>query len=85
MDATKEYGKLSANQFGRLIGKLPEMRESLRELPDVLRQTSSEKLKAVLKEGVSWAAMYELPFAHRVALGLYVIGQKDCIKEMAQA
>ena len=75
----------NAPQIRRLIGRFPEMRESMRELPQVLRTTSSEKLKTVLKGGVLWAPMYELSFAQHVALGLYVLGQKDRIAEMAQA
>jgi hypothetical protein len=59
----KEYGKLSADQFRRLIGRLPEMKESIRELPGLLRTSTFEKLRAVLKEGVFWAPMYELSFA----------------------
>ncbi len=80
--ATKEYGKLSADQFRRLIRKLPEVRAGTKELPDLLRSSTSEKLRAALDEGIYWAGFYELPFAQHVALGMFVLGQKDWLIEM---
>lgn len=57
----------------------------MRELPEVMRSASREKIRAALDEGIYWAAFYELPFAQHVALGLYLLGQKDKLLEMASA
>ena len=81
----KEYGKLTADQFRRLIGELPELRAGVKELPDLLRAASSEKVREVLKGGIYWAAFYELTFSKHVALGLYLLGQSERIVEIAKA
>jgi hypothetical protein len=44
----KEYGKLSTDQFRRLIGKLPKIWKSTKELQDELRNATPEKIRAVL-------------------------------------
>lgn len=81
----KEYGKLSSDQFRQLIDKLPEMRESMRKLPGLLRSASSKEVKVVLDGGIYWAAFRELPFAQHVALGLHFLRQKERLKEISQA
>jgi hypothetical protein len=80
----KEYGKLSADQFRRLIRQLPETRASAEELPELMRTATSEKVRAVLDEGIYWAAFYELSFAEHLALGLHLLGQGDRIIEIAK-
>ena len=72
----KESGKLSADQFKRLIGRLPELRAGAKELPELLRSATSEKVREVLVEGIHWVAFYELPFVQHVALSLYLLGQE---------
>jgi hypothetical protein len=80
----KEYGKLSAEQFKRAVAQLPELKGTIKELPELLRSASSEKIRAALDEGIYWAALYELPFAQHMAFGLYLLGQKDRLLEIAQ-
>lgn len=75
----KEDGKLSEEQFRRLIQKLPEMRAADGEIRELLRSTSKEKLQALLKDGESWAELYELPFAEHVAHVLVALGQEGWI------
>jgi hypothetical protein len=81
----KQYGKLSEEQFRRLIGKLPEIRAGARELGEELRSATPEKVRAMLDEGIYWAAFYELPFVQHVALGLYVLGQGERVIEFAKS
>ena len=80
----KEYGKLTAEQFRRLIAKLPELRAGAKDLPELLRTATSEKVRAVLDEGIHWAGFYELPFAEHVALSLFLLGQGERLIEMAK-
>ena len=81
----KEYGKLSADQFRRLINKLPEISAGAKELGEELRLATPEKVRAVLDKGIYWAAFYEVPFVEDVALGMYVLGHGDQVKEFAKA
>ena len=83
-EAEKEYGKLSADQFRRFIGKLPELRAGAKDLPDLLRSATSDKVRAVLDEGIYWAAFYELPFVTHIALIFCLLGQKDRVIELAK-
>ena len=80
----KEYGKLTAAQFRRLIGELPEVRKGAKELPELLRTATSEEVREVLDKGIYWAAFYELPFVQHFALGLHLMGQEDRIVEIAK-
>jgi len=80
----KEYGKLTADQFKRTVAQLPEVKATIKELPVLMQSASSERIRDVLAKGVLWAAMYELPFAQHVALGLYLLGQKERLLNMAK-
>jgi phage-related protein len=79
MSHTKEYRKLSADQFRRLIGKLPEIRKGAAELQAELRSATSEKVREVLDRGIYWAGFYEAPFVQHVALALHLLGQGNRI------
>ncbi|OAI52518.1 hypothetical protein AYO46_00745 [Betaproteobacteria bacterium SCGC AG-212-J23] len=81
----KEYRKLTADQFRRAIGQLPEVKASVRELPELLRTASSQKIREALQSGVYWAALYELPLVQHAAFGLYLLGQGDKLVEIAKA
>src|SRR5690349_18421122 len=80
----KEYGKLTADQFRRLIAKLPEMRSAAKEFPELLQNASSEKVKEALDGGIHWATFYELRFAEHIALGLHLLGQGERIIDIAK-
>jgi len=49
----KEYGKLSTDQFKRALAQLPEVKATIKELPELVRTTTSEKLRAALDDGLS--------------------------------
>jgi hypothetical protein len=81
----KTYGKLSAEQFRRVVGTLPEVRKGTKDLPALLKQASPRQINEALDAGIYWAAFYEMPFVEHVALGLYLLGLKDWIHEVASA
>src|SRR5271156_5873497 len=80
----KDYGKLSTEQFRRLVGKLPEIKKGAKELQDELRTATPQKVREVLDEGIYWAAYYELPFVQHTALALYSLGLGDRIVAFAK-
>lgn len=41
----KEYGKLSLDQFKRLVDELPEIRSQMQEIPKLAQSTSSSLKK----------------------------------------
>ncbi|HZQ75502.1 MAG TPA: hypothetical protein VFB08_21530 [Burkholderiales bacterium] len=81
----KEYGRLTADQFRRLIRELPEVRAGARELPELLRTATSEKVREVLEKGIYWAAFYELSFTQHLAVGLTLMGQEERFIELSKA
>jgi hypothetical protein len=80
----KKYGKLTEDQFKRLIRKLPEFRNESREVQEALRSASKEKLRELLGDGVWWAPVYELSLVQGVAFLVYVLGETDRIKAVSQ-
>ena len=77
--------KLTADQFSRLIGKLPEIRSGYSELQKELRGASTKKVREVLAEGIWWAAFYEQPFVQHIALALIAIGFADKFVALTKA
>lgn len=72
----KPYGKLTEEQFRRLIQKLPEIRSSERELVQAIKAASKERLRELLRGSRCWSYVYEIPFAQHVAFVLVALGQK---------
>lgn len=83
MPRTKEYRKLTEDQFRRVIRKLPEFRAESETLQRKLAQAPKEKLKELLGEGVWWAPLYELTFAQNMAWLFYVLDKVEWIKDIA--
>lgn len=81
----KKYGKLTSDQFKRAIARLPEIKASIKELPELLRSASSRAIRDALDGGMYWSALYELPLAQHSAFGLYLLGQKDRLLDIAKA
>ena len=76
----KEYGKLTEDQFKRLVRKLPELRKQEGELQEAFRSASKERLREILGEGVWWAPLYELSLVQVLALLFHVLGQGEWLK-----
>ena len=53
----KEYGKLTEDQFKRLVRTLPEIRKESKRAEEMMRAASKEKLREVLGDGISWSAV----------------------------
>lgn len=83
--AEKEYGKLTAEQFKTLIGKLPELRKQQGEFAEIVRAVSKQRLDELLPKDLVWAEIYELPFIEHMALLLLALDKADFIKQAAQA
>lgn len=81
---TKEYGKLTENQFRRLVKQLPEFRKEAEGVREAFRNASKEKLREVLGDGVWWAPVYEWPLQEGLAFLVYVLGQGERLKEISE-
>lgn len=81
----KEYGKLTLSQFQRLVGKLPDIRGQMDELPTIIRSARKERLSEILGRDLHWAAVYELPFIHMIALVFMALGRWSKVIETASA
>lgn len=81
----KEYGKLTEDQFKRLIKELPELRKQEKELEQAIKTASKEKLKELLTDDLPWASMYELTYVECLAWLLLALGAHDKLKAAAQA
>ena len=85
MPMEKEFGKLSHDQFAKLVSRLPEIRGQMRELPELLREKRG-RLKVILGEGsYSWGTIYERPFLEQMAVLFVLIGLHIPLKEAAQS
>ena len=67
-----------------MIRTLPEVRQQSKQIGEALRSASKERLREVLGDGISWAEVYELPFAVSVAFAAYAFGLADRMKIIAQ-
>ena len=81
----KEYGKLTEDQFKRLVRKLPEIRRQEGELQEAFRSASKERLKEILGDGVWWAPLYELSLVQGLGLLFHVLGKTEWLKEIARS
>ncbi len=55
MASEKQYGKLSEDQFKRLIKRLPELRAEESELKTLIKTAPKEKLDKLLAGSRCWA------------------------------
>lgn len=81
----KEYGKLSLDQFKRLIKELPEVRNQMQELPELIRTAPKEKISELLDKEFYWAEVYELPFHHQIALLFCALGRVQKLIEVSKS
>lgn len=81
----KQFGKLSLAQFQRLVGKLPEIRGQMDELPVLMRNACKERIAEILGKNFHWAVVYELPFISMIALVFMALGRLAKVEEIANA
>jgi len=77
----KEYGKLSADQFRKLINTLPELRNQRDEMGRLLAAAPPEKLDKILKENYAWAILYECSFAQHLAIAAVAFNYASTLSE----
>lgn len=81
----KELGKLTVSQFQRIVRRLPEIREQMKELPELVKSCSKEKMEEILDKDFYWAEVYELSLAEHVALLIFALGRVKVFHDIAQA
>ncbi len=82
---TKEYGKLTADQFREFIGKLPELRRQRDEMGRLLADVPKEKFDALMVGGFNWGEIYECSFAEHVAITMVAFGRVEWLKSLSTA
>lgn len=81
----KEYGNLTSEQFQALVNQLPEIREQMKELPDLVKNTSKVRMKEILEGDFVWSDAYEFTFETVIALLIAALGQSKAIHEIANS
>jgi hypothetical protein len=81
----KEYGKLTADQFRELIGKLPELRRQRDEFGRLLNEVPKEKFDTLMIRDFNWGHVYENSFAQHVALAMTAFGMVQWSIDLAKA
>ena len=71
----KEYGKLTADQFKELIGKLPALNRQRNDFGKLLTEVPKAKFDAVMTDGFSWGEIYESSFPENIAIAIVAFGQ----------
>lgn len=79
----KEYGKLTTDQFRRLIHSLPELRNQSTELRHIVAACPESKLSEILTPDFYWAQVYEFPFEQHLALLIAALDKLEWLKEAA--
>jgi hypothetical protein len=85
MAHTKEYGKLSEDQFKRAIKKLPELHAEEGDLKALFKTAPKEKVDAILAGSRCWAYVYEVPFIQHLFVVFWAAGMKDWLGKVATA
>lgn len=81
---SKEYGKLSADQFYEFIGEIPGLLKMLREMNEHIVSTPAAKFDSVmLGDYGHYSYVYELPFIQHVSLVVVGLNRLDEVTAMA--
>lgn len=79
----KEFGKLTNEQFYRLVHLLPEIRHSSKELTELAR-SKQERLDELLgPKDYCWGSIYEFPFIEQIALLFVILGMHEPLRAAA--
>lgn len=82
---TKEYGKLTADQFKDFIGKLPELRRQRDEFGGLLAEVPKQKFDELMGSGFAWGEIYEHSFHEHLVIALVAFNQVKWISDLASA
>lgn len=80
----KEFGKLSLDQFRRVVKALPEVRGQMNGLPDLVRNAPQRFVDEVLDGDFYWAEVYELTFPEHLALLFFALGKAKKLMELRE-
>lgn len=76
---TKEYGKLTTDQFRQLIGALPELKSQRVELSEAVASLPKQNLDALLVRGYNWGDIYEYTFVEHIAIAVVAFNYADTL------
>ncbi len=85
MSEVKEFGKLTHDQFAKLVSRLPELRGQMSELPELMRQKEDRLDELLGSEDYSWGEIYEMPFLEQMAWLFVLLGLNVPLHEAAQS
>ena len=85
MPRSKEYLKLSEDQFKRLIRTLPDLRRESAAMQVRLQDTAPERLRELIGECPWWAGYYEMSFGEALGWLVFILGKGEWIREVTQS
>lgn len=81
----KEYGKLTAEEFARLVRRLPELRQGEVEIRQQASRLPKSRVRELLGEGSNWAPVYEMPMPQHLALVFLALdGGYEYLRSLAE-
>jgi hypothetical protein len=81
----KQLGKLTVPQFQRIVKRLPEIREQMKELPQLVKSWPRKKAEEVFDKDFCWAAVYEFTLAEQIGLLIFALGKVQKFLEIARS
>ena len=85
MATEKELGKLTPEQFSRLVSRLPEIRSQMHELPQFIMENRERVNELLGPDSCSWGHVYELSFLEQMAYLFILIGLHIPLREAAES
>lgn len=83
---TKEYGKLTADQFREFIGYIPALLTMLHKMNDFIASTPAAKFDSVMLGDYGlYSHVYELPYLQHLSMVVLALNRQDDVKAMAAA
>lgn len=81
----KEYDKLSAEQFKKLMQQLPELRKEGQSIEELVKSASKERINDLLEKDFYWAEIYELTFIEHLAFLMMALDKVEFLTETKKA
>lgn len=82
---SKRFGKLSVEQFQKLVDKLPEVKGQRQEMARLLSEMPEGRFDALMGDDFNWGVLYELPFLQHIALAFVAFGRADWLHAAASS
>jgi hypothetical protein len=82
---SKEYGKLTVEQFKQLIRKLPELRREQGEFEEAVKVASNKRLDELLVKDYAWAPTYEWPLIEHIAWLVLALDKHEFLHQAVQS